>query len=163
MALIDFTEQDYPLLVQWIDSEELNYLWGGPGYHYPLTGQQIAQHCQQPEVSPFLFCVDQKPAGFVELFQVSPTEARICRVFIAPEFRGKGYSPQMLESLIHTAKTDKKLKTLTLAVFEHNQSAIASYTSLGFSIYQRESSFTSEQHPFFNDKHWHLLRMKKSL
>ncbi|MGB5120359.1 MAG: hypothetical protein WBO13_05125, partial [Vibrio fluvialis] len=53
LTLTPFTAADYPQLIGWIDSDELNYLWGGPNYQFPLTVEQIEAHCAQPQVHPF--------------------------------------------------------------------------------------------------------------
>ncbi|HCJ7061350.1 TPA: GNAT family N-acetyltransferase, partial [Vibrio cholerae] len=37
MNLEEFQESDFDLLIKWIDSDELNYLWGCPAYVFPLT------------------------------------------------------------------------------------------------------------------------------
>ncbi|HGS4580407.1 TPA: GNAT family N-acetyltransferase, partial [Vibrio cholerae] len=54
MNLEEFQESDFDLLIKWIDSDELNYLWGGPAYVFPLTYEQIHSHCSKAEVFPYL-------------------------------------------------------------------------------------------------------------
>ncbi|MFD2175983.1 GNAT family N-acetyltransferase [Veronia pacifica] len=156
--LTEFQSKDYQLLINWIDSSELNYLWGGPQFEYPLTIKQLQQHYARDEALPFLFIRDDQPVGFIELYKVSETEYRLCRVFIHPAHRGKGYGAIMLELAIARAKHKYQSQVLSLGVFAHNRSAIACYEKLGFKTYEVVSGLR-----FFNGKHWDLIRMAQSL
>ncbi|EOX4352603.1 TPA: GNAT family protein [Vibrio cholerae] len=156
--LIEFRPKDYQLLINWIDSDELNYLWGGPQFEYPLTIKQLQQHYAQDKALPFLFIVDNEAVGFIELYKVSDIEHRVCRVFIHPVHRGKSYGIIMLGLAITRAKIKYQSKVLTLGVFAHNQSAIACYEQLGFKTYEIVSGLR-----FFNGKNWDLVRMSQSL
>ncbi|WP_375750766.1 GNAT family N-acetyltransferase [Vibrio sp. HN007] len=158
MKLVHFSEQYYDILIQWIDSEKLNYLWGGPHFQFPLTLEQISVHCAKPEVYPYVLVVEGKNAGYVELFKVSEDHYRICRVFIAKEFRGKGLSTSMLEALISKAKEQLNCTRLSLAVFTHNAPAIACYKSLGFEVVKTENNRVT-----FEGESWDLYRMERSI
>lgn len=158
MQLREFVEKDQQLLINWIDSEQLNYLWGGPSFSYPLTNEQITTHCNKPEVFPFLFTSENSAVGYVELYKMSPDHYRICRVFVANEYRGKGISTHMLSDLIEFAHSQFNAKRLSLAVFEHNKAAIRCYRGLGFQTTLKESNIRS-----FNGVAWDLLSMEKQL
>lgn len=158
MELEAFTENDFEQLIRWISSDELNYLWGGPAYSYPLTHEQIATHCGQSEVMPFIFKVAGQNAGFIELFRVSNAHYRICRVFISNEYRGQGLSKAMVGNVVVKAQIDFGCKTLSLAVFEHNRVAKNCYKSLGFNLVATETGIRS-----YNGKEWDLVRMEKRL
>lgn len=158
MILTPFSRNEYELLIRWISSEELNYLWGGPTFDYPLTREQISEHCAKPETNPYILVVDGKEAGFVELYRISEGHFRICRVFIADEFRGRGLSTVMLNALISKAKKEFHCSRLSLAVYAHNAAAIACYKSLGFEVTATESGSIS-----YNGETWDLLRMEKVL
>ncbi|WED23249.1 GNAT family N-acetyltransferase [Vibrio sp. JC009] len=154
MTLTNFTDDNYDLLIRWINSEELNYLWGGPTFEFPLTREQLSEHFGKPEVTPYIFVVDDKQAGFVERYKVSEDHYRICRVFIADEFRGQSLSSIMLRALISNVKEIPGCTRLSLAVYAHNTAAIACYKSLGFEIIATESGSIS-----CNGETWDLLRM----
>jgi len=158
MMLKPFLDNDYDLLIRWINSAELNYLWGGPTFEYPLTLEKITEHCSKPEVNPYIFFVGEKKVGFVELYKVSKDHCRICRVFIANEFRGQGLSNIMLNALMSKAKKQFNYSKLSLAVFAHNAPAIACYESLGFEVVTMESGSR-----FYNGESWDLLRMEKRI
>lgn len=156
--LIEFEPQHYSLLIEWIDSDELNYLWGGPQFEYPLTVEQLETHYGKQAPTPFLFVVNGEMVGFIELFKVSDCEQRLCRVFIHPTCRGKGYATTMLELAISKAKMVDEPQTLSLAVFAHNHSAIACYEKLGFKPYETVSGLR-----YFKGKNWDLIRMSQPL
>ena len=158
MELEAFEHKDYGQLTAWIDSEKLCYLWGGPAYKYPLNFRQIEAHCKQSQVFPFLFTIKNNPVGFVELYQVSVIESRICRVFISPEYRGLNFARTMLQLLIEKAKVDYDVNLLTLGVFSHNKSAISCYEKLGFVEFEKITNYLS-----FNGEDWDLSRMEKWL
>ncbi|GLT17726.1 N-acetyltransferase [Vibrio zhanjiangensis] len=132
MDLRAFNTKDYNLLIQWIDCEKLNYQWGGPNFNFPLDRIQIHEHCSQTNVFPFIFVVEGTEAGFVELFKVSGTHFRICRVFVPEHFRGQGIAKLMLKQLIALAKEKYQAEMLSLVVFNTNKTAKRCYESLGF-------------------------------
>ncbi len=158
MRLERFLENNFEQLILWIDSNELNYLWGGPTYQFPLTMDQIQDHCSMPQVIPFLFTIKGRATGFVELYQVSDIECRICRVFISPEFRGKNYATEMLNLLIVKAQERYKCRLLTLGVFSHNQVAISCYENLGFTFLSVDKNNRT-----FNGARWDLIHMQKKI
>lgn len=158
MRLEAFTDNNFNQLIHWINSEELNYLWGGSTYSYPLTYSQIMSHCSQLKVIPFIFVVSGINVGFIELFHVSDSHYRICRVFIADEYRGKGLSKKMIESTIAKAHIIFHCNVISLAVFSHNIVAKKCYASLGF----KEVSIELDVRRCV-DKPWDLIRMEKQL
>jgi len=158
MELRAFEKEDYELLIGWIDSDKLNYLWGGPKFEFPLNFEQISRHCTQPEVLPFIFVVSGGNAGYIELFKVAESHFRICRVFVSNGFRGQGLSKQMLGQLIELAKEKYTTNVLSLAVFEQNTVARNCYESLGFSVTSYEVGTRS-----FEGEDWGLLHMEKRL
>ncbi|NRD73949.1 GNAT family N-acetyltransferase [Shewanella sp. VB17] len=158
MELRVFEKEDYGILIRWIDSDKLNYQWGGPKFNFPLDSYQLSQHCSQAEVFPFIFVVDGKNAGYVELFKVSQSHCRICRVFVSDGFRGQGISTLMLNQLIQLAKMKHNALLLSLAVFERNEIAKNCYQSLGFIVTSHQSGTRS-----FDGEVWDLLLMEKRL
>ncbi|HAS6485701.1 TPA: GNAT family N-acetyltransferase [Vibrio parahaemolyticus] len=158
MELRAFEKEDHDLLIGWIDSDKLNYQWGGPNFEFPLDSVQISNHCSQEQVFPFIFVVAGQSAGYVELFKVSASHFRICRVFVSDSFRGKGVSKLMLGQLIELAKEKYSASLLSLAVFERNIVARNCYESLGFTVTSRENGSRP-----FDGEVWGLLRMEKRL
>lgn len=158
MELRTFKKEDHELLIGWIDSAKLNYQWGGSSFQFPLDSVQIDQHCSQPEVFPFIFTVSGLSAGYVELFKVSESHFRICRVLISNNFRGQGISKLMLGQLIELAEEKYGARSLSLAVFKRNIVAKNCYESLGFKVASVENGTC-----FFEGELWGLLHMEKRL
>lgn len=158
MELIAFEEQHYPLLINWIDNAELNFLWGGPCYRFPLTHKQIRQHCAQKDVQPYVLMDGGEPVGFVELFILQAQSCRICRVFVSPDKRGQGYSSSMLTLVMDKAREQYNCLNASLAVFTHNETALHCYRSLGFETYALERGTR-----YLNGRWWDLLLMSKTL
>ncbi|WP_261905383.1 GNAT family N-acetyltransferase [Vibrio fortis] len=156
MELREFRQEDYDTLIHWIDSERLNYQWGGPNFDFPLDHDQLEHHCVKAEVLPFIFISNGEEAGYVELFKVSGSQYRICRVFVSNDFRGQGMAKIMLNQLIEKARVEYNAQVLTLAVFERNVVAKRCYESLGFVVTSRESGTRS-----FDGELWDLLLMEK--
>ncbi|WP_033581054.1 GNAT family N-acetyltransferase [Dickeya chrysanthemi] len=117
--LIDFTPADYPRLIRWIDNAELNLLWGGPTYAFPITLAQISEHLANPQFAPYLFEHQGDIVGFVELSQVEQHHSRLCRVFIDPVYRGRGLARTMLQAAIRQAveRFEAQAVSLSLSVF----------------------------------------------
>lgn len=158
MALRAFEKADYDLLIRWIDSEELNYQWGGPNFNFPLNRKQLDDHCAKPEVIPLVFVHKGINAGYVELFKLSESRSRVCRVFVSNDFRGQGIAKLMLQQLIELAHIDHNAQVLSLAVFERNTVAKKCYESLGFQVTSHQSGTRS-----FGGEPWDLLLMEKWL
>ncbi|NOH71057.1 GNAT family N-acetyltransferase [Vibrio pectenicida] len=158
MELRTFNPSDHNLLIRWIDSEKLNYQWGGPSFSFPLNSIQINKHCTQPSIFPFIFIVEEREAGYVELVKVSDEHFRICRVFLSNHVRGQGLAKVMLIQLITLAKEQLQAKTLSLAVFKTNTVARCCYESLGFVVTYYETGTQS-----WDGEVWDLLTMVKSL
>ena len=158
MKLRTFSNNDYNLLIRWIDSEKLNYLWGGPSFDFPLDIIQIDKHCTQPSVFPFIFIVEGREAGYVELVKVSNEHFRICRVFLSNRVRGQGFAKVMLIQLITLARKQLQAKALSLAVFKTNTVAKCCYESLGFVVTSYETGTQS-----WDGEAWDLLTMEKSI
>ncbi|ACS87688.1 GNAT family N-acetyltransferase [Musicola paradisiaca] len=140
MPLLAFTPQDYYRLPRWINTPELNMLWGGPTYDFPLTEAQIAAHLANPQFVPYLFKHHRQLVGFIEISRVEPRHCRLCRVFIDPAHRGRGLARVMLQEAIRQAAQRFGARVISLAVFTHNHAALHCYRSLGFKTYMVEQS-----------------------
>lgn len=157
MILREFGADDIPLLCRWISDAKANFLWCGPTFDFPLTSAQISTHIQKKEVSPFLALVDGEPVGYVDLYRMSASQVRLCRVLIAsPESRGKGWGKQLVALALQVAGEQTRVEQVSLAVFESNQRAVGCYKSLGFIL---DESATKTR--VFDGEEWTLLRMVK--
>ncbi|MDD1793682.1 GNAT family N-acetyltransferase [Enterovibrio makurazakiensis] len=159
MELVPFSESDAAQLCAWIPNEKANFQWGGPTFSFPLTPEQICEHIAREEVKPYLLTHDKEPIGYIELFRVSDSEYRLCRVLVAsPAHRGKGWGYRLVELALEQARMISKVYKVSLAVFAHNTAAIACYSSLGFVVLPELTKTR-----FFNGETWTLLRMERWL
>ncbi|WP_165862952.1 GNAT family N-acetyltransferase [Vibrio sinensis] len=158
MELIPFRPQDYSLLIDWINSEELNYLWGGPCYQFPLDFEQIAAHCQDVDTHAYILKNNHVSIGFIELIKMTKHHFRIARVFIHPNHRGLRFGHRMLEMVCQRAKQQHNAKHLTLRVFSKNKAALACYYSLGFKPFSSHLNVRQ-----YKDQIWDLIEMELML
>lgn len=77
-----------------------------------------------------------KPAGCVGLRKINGTDCELKRLFVRPEFRGKGLGRQMTVRVIEDAK-EIGYKAIYLDTLPFLSPAVAMYRSLGF--YEIES------------------------
>ena len=73
---------------------------------------------------------DGKVLGYVGC-QMSPPEADVMNLAVAPEARRQGIGERLMEALC-TALGEKQMESLSLEVRASNEAAIALYTKLGF-------------------------------
>lgn len=158
MTLAPFNREHFEQLISWIHSEELNYLWGGPTYSFPLTHEQIATQCNRPEVTPFIFKVSGQSVGYIDVFKIAPGHYRLCRIIISDDFRGQGLSKKMVAAMLTKLRSEFACNIASLAVFGHNIIAKNCYQSLGFNITATDVGARA-----FNGQPWDLVRMEKPL
>ncbi len=91
MNLEEFQESDFDLLIKWIDSDELNYLWGCPAYVFPLTYEQIHSHCSKAEVFPYLLKVKGRHAGLLSCTKSPMSNIGFAVSLFQMLIVGKGY------------------------------------------------------------------------
>ncbi len=60
---------------------------------------------------------------------------RVTQVYVAPEYRGKGFANQLVQAVVDDAFRREGLEVLTLEVVATNIAAIKAYQALGFVEY----------------------------
>lgn len=73
-------------------------------------------------------------------------EAALCWVYLAPPWRGKGFSKKMIALSEQIAKDQLDLKTVVLNVREHNLPAYKLYSRMGYAEYARENGLIRMRH-----------------
>lgn len=136
--LAEFTEADIDRLVAWISTPELLGLWAGHNFVFPFNRGQMEAHLAGDRETRHIFkALDPRtaqPVGHIELGNVNRvhSSARIGRVFVAAEYRGRGYATQMMRDVLELAFDQLQLNRVELTVFDFNASAIACYERVGF-------------------------------
>jgi ribosomal protein S18 acetylase RimI-like enzyme len=83
------------------------------------------------------FLVDGQPAGFLTYYPKSFKTAWIQFLAVAKEYRGKGYSKDILTSVFQELK-NKGFTTLQLLTRINNKPAISLYKSIGFEVTEED-------------------------
>ncbi|SDO28458.1 GNAT family N-acetyltransferase [Alkalicoccus daliensis] len=138
LTLIPFTENHFSILKQWINttSEEEMIRWAGPTFQFPLTDQQLKVYLSEKNALFFSITFQKIIIGHVALRKIDYVHysARIGKLFISSSYRGKGYTPQVLQFILQKAFEDLKLRKVHLGVFENNPRALYIYKKFGFKI-----------------------------
>ena len=158
MKFIKFNAEHAPTLVSWFRSKESSLLWGGRVFGWPLAVDAILERSNQPDLNFYVMADSSRMLGFIEIKQISATEARLCRVAIAPEAQGLGYGKQLVRLALERIRFNRNIETVSLAVFQSNVKALHCYRGLGFCIVDRDPKFK-----LFDGAKWPLHQMEISL
>lgn len=139
LHLIPFTEEHFPVLMGWFKNEKEIVQWGGPGLSHPLDEEQInAMYIGVKITPPVQVCwmaEDNQGAlcGHCQLvFDWRNGIAKICRVVIAPEYRGRGLATPMVSMVLEKAFSYVEIERVELNVYAWNEIAIRTYSRIGF-------------------------------
>lgn len=138
--LVEFGREHFPTLASWLRSERDLVQWGGPDLTYPLTDHQLEQMVEEGQTTPpsrlcwMAVDVAQTLVGHVQLaLDWKNGVARVARVIIAPEVRGRGHAFVLLESVVKQAFSYHEIERTELNVYSWNTAAVRTYNKVGFS------------------------------
>lgn len=135
---------EYVTTLKTLDARMLLQM-AGENYHYPMTERQVLKEMLTPTHLHFKYMSEglEKIIGYVQMTRIDTGEGsgRVGRVFILPEFRGMGYSENMLKALLEYAQKVLRLSALTLNVYAFNTPALKCYQSLGFVKIKSDSKY----------------------
>ena len=162
MRIAYFTEQDFVQLIDWIPNAAFMMQWGGPAFSYPLTNEQLADYldgANTEAATKYIFKVlndKDEVIGHISFKDVNRElgTARVGKVLIGSNIRGKGYGTKMMMAALAFAFEQLKLKKVTLGVFDFNESAIRCYEKVGF---QQEAFLQNARQ--FEGEYWNLIEM----
>ena len=80
------------------------------------------------------------PYGFGQHFASQPSAVHLGRIIVSPAARGHGFGRQLCQKLIEQAFQTTGANAVTLRVYRDNPTALALYSSLGFSPVEAEST-----------------------
>ena len=92
----------------------------------------ITSFLPRPDQPFYLATLDQEPIGCLRLDETADSVG-IYGFVVRPEYRGRGYGRQLLESVIRTIQA-KSQRPITLEVETNNTNAIGLYQSCGFEV-----------------------------
>ena len=119
------------LICQWSNAlgESFQKQWMGPKISYPL----IAQSLQKME-GIFSIFVGEEFVGIIQKIRLEDRNLHIGRFFINPQKQGQGLGSQALRKFVSLAFENEDIDTISLNVYEANQTAYKLYQKEGFEI-----------------------------
>jgi len=100
-----FQPQDYPRLLDAVDSLQALVQWAGPLFRFPLDEAQLEAYrtsaMGQASTRRISTACDAagRPMGHIELNEIDGHSARMCRVLIDPPFRGQRFGRAMVRQV----------------------------------------------------------------
>ncbi|PTL38989.1 GNAT family N-acetyltransferase [Alkalicoccus saliphilus] len=154
-----FTTDDIPQLIKWINagSEEDMFLWSGITFTFPIDEKQLLHYAGESDAEIYsIWSSDHKPCGHAALRKIDTyhRSARIGKLFIAPEYRGLGITPIILQKLLYHSFSVMNLNRVGLGVFADNERALSIYRRFGFHIDGRLRDYRR-----INDRYIDLIEM----
>jgi RimJ/RimL family protein N-acetyltransferase len=144
MELAPLERLDFDSLIRWTTSPEFLLQWAGPSFSYPLTAEQLDEHCRgcaaEPPLREMWKAVLPRSGemiGHAELGSIdyAARTATVSRVIIGdPLERGKGFGTTLMQLLLRRAFEGIGLRALDLYVFDFNRRAVDCYARVGFTI-----------------------------
>ena len=121
------------LICQWSNAlgESFQKQWMGPKISYPL----IAQSLQKME-GIFSIFAGEEFVGIIQKIRLEDRNLHIGRFFINPQKQGQGLGSQALRKFVSLAFENEDIDTISLNVYEANQTAYNLYQKEGFEIVQ---------------------------
>ncbi len=138
-----FVKDDFQQLINWINTEELMINWSGRMFNFPLTQDSLTwyiddtNHIGTSDV--FIYkAIDEQDnvVGHVSLGSISQTNksARISRVFVSQEGRGRGVCRDMIKAVLQIGFEQLDLHRIALGVYDTNKAATKCYEGAGMKI-----------------------------
>ena len=121
------------LVCQWSNSlgKSFQEQWMGPRIPFPLTLQAL-----QDLEGIFSIFEGQEFVGLIQKIRQEDSNLHIGRFFINPQKQGQGLGSQALRKFVSLAFENEDIDTISLNVFEANQTACNLYQKEGFEIVQ---------------------------
>ena len=118
---------------QWSNSlgKHFQEQWMGPKISYPL----IAQSLQKME-GIFSIFVGEEFVGIIQKIKLEDKNLHIGRFLIAPQKQGKGIGRKAFQGFVQEMFENEDIDTISLNVYEANQTAYNLYQKAGFEIVQ---------------------------
>ena len=118
---------------QWSNSlgKHFQEQWMGPKISYPL----IAQSLQKME-GIFSIFAEEEFVGIIQKIKLEDKNFHIGRFLIAPQKQGKGIGRKAFQDFVQEMFKNEEIESISLTVFESNQTAKNLYQKEGFEIVQ---------------------------
>ena len=127
------TTENAQLVCQWSNSlgKSFQEQWMGTMISFPLTIQTL-----QELEGIFSIFDGQEFVGLIQKIRLEDKNLHIGRFFINPQKQGQGLGSQAVRKFVSLAFENEDIDTISLNVFEANQTAYNLYQKAGFEIVQ---------------------------
>ena len=127
------TTENAQLVCQWSNSlgKSFQEQWMGTMIPFPLTVQVL-----QDLEGIFSIFEGQEFVGLIQKIRLEDKNLHIGRFFINPQKQGQGLGSQALRNFVSLAFENEDIDTISLNVYEANQTAYKLYQKEGFEIVQ---------------------------
>jgi len=158
-----FKQSDFSQLIEWINTEELMMNWSGRMFNFPLTKDSLAWYIDDTndlkKSDAFIYKAideDNHVVGHISLGGISQTNknARISRVFVSKEGRGKAACQQMVKAVLKIGFEELKLHRIGLGVYDTNKAATKCYEKAGLKI-----EGVTRDSILYNGNYWSMIEM----
>ena len=121
------------LICQWSNAlgESFQKQWMGPMISFPLTIQVL-----QDLEGIFSIFYGREFVGLIQKIRLEDSNLHIGRFFINPQKQGQGFGSQALRKFVSLAFEKGDIDSISLNVYEANQTAHNLYQKAGFEIVQ---------------------------
>ena len=164
IQLAYFTEEDFSQLQEWISDDEILMNWSGALFSFPLTTESLSWYIEDvndlTKSEAFIYKAietdTRKTVGHISLGGISTKNraGRISRVFVAPEYQGRGYCKEMVRAVLKICFEELKLHRICLGVYDFNIAAISCYKKAGMVV-----EGTNRDCLQFKGNWWSLIEM----
>jgi RimJ/RimL family protein N-acetyltransferase len=163
IALAPFEQKDFAALIHWINNEELLMSWSGNLFSFPLTQSSLEWYIEDTNIAStsdaFVYNVVNEEGtsiGHISLGGISwkNRSARITRVLISPEKRGKGCCSEMITAVLKIGFESLNLHRIGLGVYTNNDAAVSCYQKSGLKIEGIQRDVLWQK-----DHYWSMIEM----
>ena len=121
------------LISQWSNAlgKSFQKQWIGPKISYPLNAQTL-----QKMEGIFSIFVGEEFVGIIQKIKLEDKNLHIGRFLIAPQKQGKGIGRKAFQYFLQEMFENEEIESISLTVFESNQTAYNLYQKEGFEIVQ---------------------------
>lgn len=135
LKLRPYKSSDAERIVNWIEDEKAFRLWCADRFeNYPLLPEDFDKLYQNRNDDFFGMIAEDEDniIGHFFIQRLQQDKYKFGLIIVDNTKRGKGYGKRMLLEALNYAKTNLKATTVTLSVFDINESAYKCYLNLGF-------------------------------
>lgn len=176
IKLAAFTPDDFDQLIAWMNTPELLNAWSGGLFSFPLKRSSLQWYIEDTNdfssSECFIYKVVEtetgRSVGHISLGGLSKRHlsARITRVFLSPETRGKGYCAEMMRQALEIGFEKLQLHRISLGVYLPNDAAIKCYERSGMrsegiqkDVIRHSGKFLSQMEMAILRPEWERLKL----